>query len=643
MIDYLNNFITSQLLGKIFIGGTKLSYYFKEVRAFISTNISLRKPQRLAHKRLKESFLEGKDTHKIIVLPTGAGKTGVIGLAPFEISDGKVLVITPSLVIREGISDDFDTRTQYNFWTKRNVILNDENLPSVYRYAGYNTSGDKKRVMRYLNNAHIVVANIHKVYNKNSKKALTDILDKDFFDMIIIDEAHHSAADSWLKTLEHFSAKKIVKLTATPFRSDEKELDGDIVYEYSMADAINNKYIKNVVSEDYTNEELKFILDGEEVDKETALDIMDKNWVSRSVAYSKGCSKTIVDMSLKTLREKRTNGNAHHQIIAVACSIEHAKQIMELYEEVGLSAAYVTSDRPEESEKAIIEFKKGQIDVLVNVNMLGEGFDHPNISIAAIFRPFRTLPPYAQFIGRALRRIQEENTIDDIDNVAHVIYHKELDLDELWSYYTGQKEKADRKKGILREYDEIISEKNFDVGRVKVEGGVVKNTKEFLSDGIGNQYKVALNKVIKDRDEELKSTAKKMKESGVSEEDIKDFIHQQRRKLENEIDEKANKLREELIREELHEIHKEDIANQVEYLFEKTKVDSKGDELPSKSNNPIYSSAKTNDAYVMMYINFNLKQKLKRGIDEWETYDFEEARKLLPGVIEKLNKKLNER
>lgn len=620
-----------------------MSNYFKDTRAFISTNISLRKPQRLAHKKLKESFLEGKHTHKIIVLPTGTGKTGVIGITPYEISEGKVLVITPSLVIREGISDEFDTRTQYNFWTERNVILNDENLPSVYRYAGYKTQSDKKRAMKYMNNANIVIANIHKVYNPNSRKTLTDILDKSYFDMIIIDEAHHSAANSWLKTLEHFTAKKIVKLTATPFRSDEKELDGDIVYEYSMADAINNNYIKNVVSEDYTNEELKFIVDGKEVNKETALDVMDKSWVSRSVAYSKECSKTIVDMSLEILREKRTNGNAHHQIIAVACSIEHAKQIMELYEEVNLRAAYVTSDRPEESEKSIIEFKKGQLDVLVNVNMLGEGFDHPNISIAAIFRPFRTLPPYAQFIGRALRRIQEENTLDDIDNVAHVIYHKELDLDELWSYYTGQKEKADRKKEILREYDEIIYDKNFDVGIVKIEGEIVKTTKEFLNDGIGNQYKLALNEVIRERDEELNSIADKMRKSGVDQKDIEDFIHQQRRKLETELDKKANKLREELIREELHEIHKEDIANQVEYLFEKAKVDPKGNELPSTSNNPIFTSAKTNDAYVMMYINFNLKQKLKRGIDEWETYDFEEARKLLPGVIEKLNKKLNER
>jgi len=327
----------------------------------------------------------------------------------------------------------------------------------------------------------------------------------------------------------------------------------------------------------------------------------------------------------------------------VACSIGHAKQIKELYEETGLSAEYVTSENPEEAEKSIIDFKKGQIDVLVNVNMLGEGFDHPNISIAAIFRPFRTLPPYAQFIGRALRRINEPNTLDDIDNVAHVVYHKELDLEDLWEYYTGQKEKADRKKGILREYDESLLEKDSSVGEVKADGGIVKTTKEFLRDGVGNQYRKALENVIKERDEELKSTSEKMKAAGIPKEDIEDFIHQQRRKLEQEIDAKANKLRDELIREELHEIHKEDIANQVELLFEKTGVDPKEDDLPSQSTNPIYSSAKTNDAYVMMYINYNLKQKLKRGIDEWETYDFDEARKLLPNLIERLYKKLIER
>ena len=616
-----------------------ISNYFLTTNTFISTNLSLRKPQRLAHRKLKEAFTSGTDTHKIIVLPTGTGKTGVIGISPYEISNGRVLIITPSLVIREGISDDFDTRTQFNFWTRRNVIINDEHLPRVYRYAGFNTAGDKKRVTEYLTNANIVIANIHKVYNSNSKKALVNILDKDFFDMIIIDEAHHSAADSWQKTLEHFNAIKIVKMTATPFRSDDKALEGEIIYEYPMADAINNGYVKNVVAEDYTTEKLTFLVDGEEVDKNTALDIMDKNWVSRTVAYSPECSKTIVDMSLKVLNEKRQQGNAHHQIIAVACSIDHAKDIMGLYEEAGYTAAYVTSDRPEESEKAIIEYKKGQIDVLVNVNMLGEGFDHPHISIAAIFRPFRSLPPYAQFIGRALRKIQDGNPVDDIDNIAHVIYHKELDLDELWKYYTGEKTKAKRKRGIEIEYEEHIH-RDYTVGIVKAEGTVIRTTKEFLSDGIGQKYKEAIQEVINDREQQLRETAEKMKRAGLSDSDIEVFIKLQKRELETDIDKKREKLREELIREELHEAHKDHITSQVEKLFDETKIEPKGTELPDNSTSPIYKGAKTNDAYIMMYINFNLKQKLKRGIDEWETYDFEEAQKLIPEIINKLKSKI---
>lgn len=116
--------------------------YFKKVNAFIEGNIALRDPQRVAHRRLKESFDENPKTHKIIVLPTGTGKTGTMGLAPYEISNGKVLIITPGLVIREGVSDEFDTRTPFNFWTKRNVILDDTNLPQVYRYAGFETAAD---------------------------------------------------------------------------------------------------------------------------------------------------------------------------------------------------------------------------------------------------------------------------------------------------------------------------------------------------------------------------------------------------------------------------------------------------------------------------------------------------------------------
>ncbi|WP_051237159.1 DEAD/DEAH box helicase [Paenibacillus pinihumi] len=613
--------------------------YFKNVNAFIEGNISLRDPQRIAHRKLKESFESDPDNHKIIVLPTGTGKTGTMGLAPYEISDGRVLIITPGKVIREGVSDEFDTRTPFNFWTKRKVILDDTKLPNVYRYAGYQTAADKRRIMGYLNKSDVVIANIHKVYSSTSRKALVNILDSNHFDMIIIDEAHHSAADSWLKTLKHFNAKKIVKLTATPIRGDDKEIDGEIIYKYELADAIKDGLVKNIVAEDYTTEKLEFLVDGQLVDKEAALEAMDKKWVTRSVAYSAACNRTIVQMSIKRLNEKRLQGLAHHQIIAVTCDIEHAKEVKALYEEYGLNSAVVSSDDPENAEDVIIEYKKGQLDVVVNVNMLGEGFDHPNISIAAIFRPFRTLAPYAQFIGRALRKIHEGN--DAIDNISHVVYHKELGLDNLWSFYTGQRTKAERKKVLeLEYYREQGTKQNREVGEVNAHGEVVINTKEFLADGIASIYQDEIRESIRLQEMKIQNVADMMKAAGHSENEINEYKASQNRNLDSEITEKRNKLREELIREELHKIHKEDIITQVEELFGETGVDPKGNELPGRTTSVFLKSAGTNDAYVIKFINSSLKNRIKRGIDEWEAYDFEQARILLPQIIKAIHDKI---
>lgn len=615
--------------------------YFQDTDAFILGNECLRSPQRKAYKKLMDEFSKDENTHKIVVLATGAGKTGVIAIAPYRISNGRVLVITPSLIIREGISDEFDTRNDFNFWTEKKVILDDNQLPKVYRYAGYNSVGDKKRVLKILEESNIVIANIHKVYNNNSEKTLTELLPSDFFDMIIIDEAHHSAADSWLRTLEYFNAKKVIKLTATPYRADEKELDGIVTYTYDLADAIRDGIVKNIVSEDYTTETLEFEIDGEKVDKETALDRMDKNWVTRSVAYSEKCSRTIVKMSIERLEEKRRLGKSHHQIIAVACSIEHAKEIMQLYSQYNLKAGYVSSDRPDESEKVIIEYKKGQLDVLVNVDMLSEGFDHPNISIAAIFRPFRTLSPYAQFIGRALRKIQDGRADDSIDNIAHVIYHKELDLDDLWRYYTGQKEKSARKNIIEVEFDKESNEyRSRDVGNILADGEVIKNIETFLRDDVDKKYSNSIKIRIDEINKEIDDHVEQMKKANISDELINEFKEFKRKQMDNEINDKRLKLREELIREELYDLYRSDITNQVTQLYEETQINPKGIELPSNTSNKFLKSTKTNDAYIMKYINNNIKQKLKRGIDEWETYDFEQAKDLIPIVISNLKEKI---
>lgn len=614
--------------------------YFKKTNVFIEGNLHLREPQRQAYMRLKESFKENNFSHKIIVLPTGVGKTGVIGLCPYGISEGRVLIITPGLIIREGISDEFDTRTPFNFWQRRYVITDSSHLPRVYRYAGYKSPNEKRRVLNELYSADIVIANIHKVFNTKSRKTLTEILPNDFFDMIIIDEAHHSAADSWQQTISHFNAKKIVKLTATPFRTDDLKIEGEIIYNFELSDAVRMGYVKNIVAQNFTNQKLKFIVDGKSCSKQEALDLMDNAWVTRSVAYSPECSKTIVDKSIEILNKKRKLGKSFHQIIAVACGIDHAKEIVKLYKDAGLMADYATSDDPVHSEDVIIKFKKGELDVVVNVNMLGEGFDNPNISIAAIFRPFRSLPPYAQFIGRALRKISDGN--DDIDNIAHVVYHKELDLDELWRYYTGETKKAKRKQMLERDLHEIDRTRPRDVGDVKTEGKIITEINDFLELNAGSKYAEAIKNEIDKRQKDINDTVNTMKDAGLSTNDIEIFKKGKQQELDSFVTKKRDEKRNELVREELHKRHTQHLIDLSDKFFEETGLNPKGVELPNNETFAFLKNATSNDEYIMKYFNFNLKNHLKRSILEWETYDFRKAEnEILPILYENLIDKIN--
>lgn len=131
-----------------------------------------------------------------------------------------------------------------------------------------------------------------------------------------------------------------------------------------------------------------------------------------------------------------------------------------------------------------------------------------------------------------------------------------------------------------------------------------------------------------------------MKKLNIPQETINQFKEFKRKQLDKEIDDKRNKLREELIREELNEQYKSDVIDQVSKLYDETKIDPKGEELPQNTSSAFLRGTKTNDAYIAKYINHNMKSKLKRGKDEWETYDFEQAKEILPTLIERLKEKL---
>jgi excisionase family DNA binding protein len=397
--------------------------FFIETPAYIEENLQLREPQIEAYQALYEFYRNGGKT-AIIQIPVGCGKSGIAAIAPFGIAKGRVLVIAPNLTIKEGLFESLDvTNRQKCFWRKRNILKESDMLagPWACTLDTGNLSISEK--------SHIVVSNVQQL-STNPEKWLKKF-PHDFFDLIVVDEAHHSPADSWQLIHDHFKDAKIINMTATPFRSDKQEIEGELVYRYPFKKATFKGFIKRIKAWYAAPSELEFTAKGETkiYTLEEVLKMKEEDWFSRGIALSDPCNQTIVDNSLQKLEELRTTGT-HHQLIAVACSVDHARKISAMYNSRGFSSDIIYSQLDEE-KKAQVKRKltSGELDCIVQVQMLGEGFDHPKLSVAAIFRPFRTLAPYIQFVGRILRVIVQ-NSPGHPDNYGHIVTHAGMNLDK---------------------------------------------------------------------------------------------------------------------------------------------------------------------------------------------------------------------
>ncbi len=404
-------------------GGKAFETFFLDTPAHIEENSSLRDPQRDGYAQALEFFGAGGEK-AILQLPVGCGKSGLAALLPFGIARGRVLVIAPNLTIKDELLRTLDvTNKQKCFW-RRMGVLDDKDMSSGPYVCSLDTGN-----ITVCEKSHIVVTNIQQLAT-NVEKWLARF-SEDFFDLIVVDEAHHGVASSWKKVFQKFPKAKVVNLTATPFRTDRQELDGELIFRYPFKSASLKGYIKKLRASYVAPEELSFTVDGEQrtFTLDEVLAIKEEDWFSRGVALSTPCNVSIVDNSLEKLEQLRQTGT-HHQLIAVACSINHAQRIRALYSERGYNAAIIHSKLDEEEQETVLrDLKNGVLDCIIQVQMLGEGFDHPKLSVAAIFRPFRSLAPYIQFVGRILRVIVQNDPTHP-DNYGHIVTHVGMNLDE---------------------------------------------------------------------------------------------------------------------------------------------------------------------------------------------------------------------
>lgn len=397
---------------------------FDTQRVHILDNPNLRIPQREAYMAARRHFGHSND-HAIIQLPVGCGKTGTMAILPFGLARGRTLVIAPNLEITQTVARSLDHSSEYSFYRRTRVLENGAGPTCAVLASDANVLD--------CDTSDFVVTNIQQLVARSSTKWL-DRLPSSYFDMILVDEGHHNVADSWQQVFERFPFAKVASFTATPFRSDGQELHGRRIYRFPISAAIREGYVRDLCSRRLEPREIYFEYRGssQRLTLEQVLKLREEAWFSRGVALARECNVNIVDASIQCMRELRAQGQAHHQIIAAACSIDHARVIRSLYAERNCSAEVIHSGMSnEEQDDVRRRLERGQLDAVVHVQMLGEGADYPNLGIAAVFRPYRHLVPYVQFVGRIMR-VTVENAPGHPDNRGYVVSHVGLNIDRWW-------------------------------------------------------------------------------------------------------------------------------------------------------------------------------------------------------------------
>ena len=230
--------------------------------------------------------------------------------------------------------------------------------------------------------------------------------------MIVIDEAHHALAKTYKEMWERFPNAKFLGLTATPCRLNGKgftDLFDVLVQSWSVPEFISKGRLAtydfvSIKSDGVTQRLIDSLqkrgADGDYQNKEMDM-LLNK--------------KPSIERLYRSLEEYGKDRKG----IVYAINISHAQKITKLYQEHGVKAIAIDSKTPAAERQQDIEaFKKGDIQVLVNVDIFSEGFDCPDVEFVQLARPTLSLAKYLQMVGRGLRVAKGKKNCVIIDNVG---------------------------------------------------------------------------------------------------------------------------------------------------------------------------------------------------------------------------------
>ncbi|MER9375456.1 DEAD/DEAH box helicase family protein [Mesorhizobium sp. M0491] len=371
-----------------------------------------------------------------IVMPTGTGKTETMLALNASQQFDRLLVVVPTDALREQIAGKFET---FGVLKSQACLDASADYPVVVRLAHIPAS--VAEVDQIFDTANVIVTTMHiagraepQVQEQMAARAAA----------LFIDEAHHIGARTWSEFRSLFVDRKppipIVQFTATPFREDGRRVDGEFIYTYPLKKAQEEGYFKPI------RFEAVFGLDRPDADL--------------AIAEKLG----------EVLAEDLAAG-LNHLAMARCSTIERAKHLHRLYTESYPEhrPVIVHSQQPlRERRENLAALRRFESRIIVCVDMLGEGFDLPELKIAALHDHHKSIAVTIQFVGRFTRQdptlgdatVIANTGIDDIDRSLAKLYAEDADWNALVEALSSAKierqvRRAEMFKGFTGDLDDI--------------------------------------------------------------------------------------------------------------------------------------------------------------------------------------------
>lgn len=356
-----------------------------------------------------------------IVMPTGTGKTETMLSVLISKPCQKILVVVPTDALRIQIANKFLTLG----------ILKDEDCHVLSTEALYPIVGilrqkpkDITEVDSFFQCCHVIVTTSH--IAGQCGEAVQERM-AEYCPFLFIDEAHHIAAPTWSALRAKFSKGRILQFTATPFREDDKPVDGKIIFKYPLKRAQEEDYFKPIRFE---------------------------------AVVEFNPAKSDEAIAAKAIAQLRQDEKYKHILMARAGSVDRAREIFSIYEKykefnpVQIHTGITSKSEREQIRQKIVS---GESRIVVCVDMLGEGFDLPELKIAAFHDIRKSLAVTLQLAGRFTRSRPDLGEATFIANVADVNVQEELrklyTRDPDWNYLLPElSEEIIQEQVCLREF-----------------------------------------------------------------------------------------------------------------------------------------------------------------------------------------------